>query len=250
MEALIPWQSLFFPTQLMVYCISSFFSSSQSRYFLFARRLARFPDAWLLPLFPLFFRGAMQILRKFQGSIGSSKAQNMYATRRFYLYIVLIQIRGWVLYLVFDKIENLIVSSAGTSCWYEWLLPRHYSSCQGRVTDFSDHVVLYFAQLLPIALAEVLHSFVVPFWDTTKNASGSRNGICNAFIPVFLLVWLSNLYFVTFLGAYKTAVYFHTGPEIFTGYLISLVIQVPLFLLQCTSVFPRTREYFYGHAMS
>lgn len=149
------------------------------------------------------------------------------------------------------------MSSAGTSCWYEGLLHQNYSSCQGRDTDFSDHIVLYFAQILPIALAEVLHSFAAPFWGTTANTSMSSGpsrrmdgSVFNGFIPIILLVWMANLYFVTFLGAYKTAVYFHTGPEVLLGFLVSLTIQVPLFLLQCTSVFPYIREYFYGHALS
>jgi hypothetical protein len=205
-------------------------------------------------------RGALQFYRSLRGcNFGNSKAENTYAKRRLYLYLVLIQIRGWGLYLVFDKIEDLFVSSADYSeCWYENLLHHNYSRCQGRVTDFSDHVVLYFAQILPIALVEVLHSFVVPFWDnntkststtTTSPSAGRTSGGYNHWVPVLLLVWLVNLYFVTFLGAYKTSVCFHTGPEILIGYLVSLCIQIPLCLLQCSSFFPWAREYFYGHAI-
>jgi hypothetical protein len=57
------------------------------------------------------------------------------------------------------------------------------------------------------------------------------------------------LYTVTFMGAYKTATYFHTPPEIINGYLISLLIQVPLFIMQCTSQMESAREYFFGFSM-
>jgi hypothetical protein len=216
---------------------------------LFARRLSRFPDAWLLPLFPLFFRGIVHFVRKLQGNRGSSKSDIMYAKRRFLLYIVLIQIRGWVLYLLFSKIEALFVTSVvDEECWYEdLLLHQKYESCQGRVTDFSDHLVLYFAQILPIALTEVLHSFVLPYWETKGVHYGKKH--FNS-IPLILLLWLANLYVITLFGAYKTSVYFHTAPEVFTGYLISLCIQVPLFLLQCTVAFPRARDWLYGHSIS
>lgn len=214
----------------------------QPAFLLFSRRLARFPDAWLLPLFPLLLRVALQIIR------GSDLNGNDINTkRRLYLYIVLIQIRGWILYLLFDTIEEMIVSSPDSTCWYGDLLQHHYSECQGRVTDFSDHVVLYFAQILPIALTEVLYSFSAPYW---KSKSDKHGDPAQTLIPAILLLWLANLYTITCFGAYKTAMYFHTGPEVFVGYLVSLCIQIPLCLTQCTSLFPRARAYFFGYAQS
>lgn len=207
-------------------------------YLLFAKSLTRFPEAWLLPLFPFLLRGACQLLRKIPGTTGSQERQNTYAKRRFYLYIFVILTRGFILYLLFEAIEELFVSSPDSSCWYDGLLHSHYGSCQGRVSDFSDHVVFYFAQILPIALTEFLQSCVEPFW-----------GASNHFIPVLLLLWLGNLYSISFLGAYTTALHFHTGPEVFIGYIISLMIQVPLFLLQCTPLFSRAQEYFFGHML-
>lgn len=65
-------------------------------------------------------------------------------------------------------------------------------------------------------------------------------------VPVILALGLANLYVVTFLGAYKTAAYFHTGPEVFMGFIVSLVIQIPLFVLQCTSHCLKLRDYFFG----
>lgn len=177
----------------------------------------------------------------------------VHTKRRLYFYIVLIQLRGWILYLFFDTIEEMLVSSAETQCWYSHLLQSNYHDCQGRVTDFSDHIVLYFAQILPIALTEVIHSFVVPYWQTAiKNSMSSRMGILSwflssaRFIPTLLLLWLGNLYVITFLGAYKTVMFFHTGPEILIGYLVSLLLQIPLCIVQCTQVFPALTTYLFG----
>ena len=187
--------------------------------------------------------------------MGSNDGSEVHTKRRLYLYIILIQLRGWILYLLFDTIEEMIVSSShsDTQCWYSHLLQAHYSECQGRVTDFSDHVVLYFAQILPIALTEVIHSFAVPYWQTAiKNSMSSRAGVFSWFlnsarlIPTVLLLWMGNLYIITFLGAYKTARFFHTGPEIFIGYLISLLLQIPLFVVQCTQAFPALTNYLFG----
>mmetsp|Transcript_40650 Transcript_40650/g.98223 ORF Transcript_40650/g.98223 Transcript_40650/m.98223 type:complete len:349 (+) Transcript_40650:184-1230(+) len=216
-------------------------------YLLFSRRLARFPDAWLLPLFPV-------LLRIITALFTGSATTEVHTKRRLYLYIILIQLRGWILYLLFDTIEELLVSSPErTQCWYSHLLQAHYSECQGRVTDFSDHVVLYFAQILPIALTEVIHSFAVPYWQTTiQNSMSSRAGVFSwflssaRFIPTLLILWMGNLYVITFLGAYKTAMFFHTGPEILIGYLVSLLLQIPLCVVQCTQAFPALTTYLFG----
>ena len=219
-------------------------SPEQPGYLPFARRLAKFPDAWLIPLFPLFVRGAVNVLRILQGrASNASSTQTVRAMRRLYLYVGIIQVRGWVLYLMFNELEEWIVAAAGTQCWYKRMLPPNEATCQGAVTDFSDHVVLYFAQLLPIALTEVLHSFVMPFW--TASDAPWKTG--NTVIPTALMMGIVYLYIITFLGAYKTAAYFHTSPEVFSGYVISLFIQVPLFFLQCTFIWPQAREYFFGH---
>jgi len=219
-------------------------------YLLFSQRLARFPDAWLLPLFPVLLR----ILTSLFTGGSSDEGNETHTKRRLYFYITLIQLRGWVLYLLFDTIEDMIVSSADSQCWYSYLLQAHYSECQGRVMDFSDHVVLYFAQILPLALTEVVHSFAVPYCQTmTSNTANSRGGTMVRFtsssklISIILLMWLGNLYTITFLGAYKTAMFFHTGPEILIGYLVSLLLQIPLCLLQCTQIFPALTTYLFGN---
>jgi hypothetical protein len=229
--------------------------------FFISKRLARFPEAWLLPLFPLFVRLVVQTIQK-QNSASisvsipshnnSNDIQYRLARRRLYLYVGLIQFRGWILYLLFDKVEEWVVATAGRGCWYETLLHENYSSCQGRGSDFSDHVVLYFAQILPVALVEVLHSFAEPYWNeritSTCSTSSSLLRIPPQIVPTFLIAGVVYLYAVTFMGAYKTAVYFHTWPEILNGYLISLLVQVPMCLVQCTTLLDPIREYFFGYA--
>ncbi|KAG7345282.1 hypothetical protein IV203_032813 [Nitzschia inconspicua] len=224
--------------------------------FFVSRRLARFPEAWLLPLFPLFVRLLVQTIRKQASGISSNhnattqsnnNIQYRLARRRFYFYVGIIQFRGWILYLLFDKLEEWIVASTGKDCWYEHLLHDNYHSCQGQGTDFSDHVVLYFAQILPIAFIEILHSFVEPFW-IEKGTATPATFMTMRLVPIILITGMMYLYVVTFMGAYKTAVYFHTWPEIRNGYFVSLLVQVPLFLIQCTPFFYSTREYFFGYA--
>lgn len=187
------------------------------------------------------------------------KLDSTYSKRRLYLYLGLIQIRGWILYLVFDEVEDYLVQSADKECWYEEYLHPHYHHCQGRMTDFSDHVVLYFAQILPIALMEILHSFSIPYWlqqggrglrksNLGADTKGRHHHYHHLVVPMVLVLWLTNLYIVTFIGAYKTAAYFHTGPEVVLGFLVSLLIQLPVCLLQCHAAFTSHREYFFGPA--
>ena len=212
----------------------------------------------MLPLFPFLIRGSLHILRGLTNTSGinsismDQNVKDSTVLRRLYLYLAIIQIRGWVLYLVLNVIEDMIVPSPGNNCWYQkLLLPDEKGACQGRATDFSDHIVLYFGQILPLALCEVLQSFVVPFWETVSWEIGGSNGSersKNRIVPTLLLTGLAHLYHITLLGAYKTSAYFHTGPEIFTGYIVSLSVQMPLLLLQCTGLWPHWREYFFGHS--
>lgn len=195
---------------------------------LFARRLTKIPEAWLVPLSPLLVRWLVQFAQQ-QGS------NTTYTKRRFYLYIGLIQIRGWILYLFFDKIEDLVVQPAGNECWYDGYLRSHQVPCEGQIFDYSDHTVLFFAQILPIALTEVLFSFVVPL---SKNK--------NFLAPTILSTVLLFLYLITFLEIYKTVAYFHTLFEVGVGYFITLLIQVPLFLITTTSLKEPIRDYFFG----
>jgi len=203
---------------------------STPSFLLLARRLTRLPEAWLLPLFPVLIRGVVQFARSHQ-QIGSITVNGK---RRFYLYIGLIQIRVWVLYLLFDKVEDLVVQSAGDTCWYDRFRHNYQAPCQGTATDYSDHIVLFFAQILPIAFTEVLFSFVAPYW---KNHS--------FLVPAILSTGLLYLYVITLFAVYKTVAHFHTLFEVVVGYCISLLIQIPLFLVLSTSLMVPVRDYFF-----
>ena len=250
--------------------------SSIPWYLLFARRLTRLPEAWLLPLFPLLVRGIVQFVTRQQRGAAASdddgtafkrqKEINTLTIRRLCLYIALIQIRWWILYLLFDQIEDQFVEPAGDGCWYDSLLRSHHDACHGKVTDYSDHIVLFCAQILPIALTEVLFSFVAPFWrndnvprrtqSPSTTVSPSATSSFNTkpksvveVVPIILVTGLLYLYFISFIGAFKTAAYFHTRFEIIIGYLISLVVQIPLFLILSTSLMEPVRDYFFGRGV-
>eukprot|EP00522_Entomoneis_paludosa_P006490 CAMPEP_0172456364 /NCGR_PEP_ID=MMETSP1065-20121228/15416_1 /TAXON_ID=265537 /ORGANISM="Amphiprora paludosa, Strain CCMP125" /LENGTH=363 /DNA_ID=CAMNT_0013209313 /DNA_START=389 /DNA_END=1477 /DNA_ORIENTATION=+ len=150
----------------------------------FMGRLSKFPDAWLIPLFPLLLRIAFRtyqtILEK--GHVVLDTTFGVYSFRRLVFYFLLMQFRGWVLYVALNSLEDNYyygnngtinshdpaANSSSATCWYrDWLSvssTQQQSSCRGRVFDFSDHVVLYYAQILPIALLEYLHSMNRPYW--------------------------------------------------------------------------------------
>lgn len=232
-------------------------------YLYFVRRLVHFPEVILLPLFPLLLRGIMNFVTQQQGGSDSTQFKrqqeiNIFTGRRFILYICLIQIRWWVLYILFNAIEDQIFVPEENVCWYDNLLRKHHIPCQGKAFDFSDHIVLYFAQILPIMLTEVLFSFVT-YWryekvQRTVQSTSISSKVCSStiklktvrLVPIILTVGMLYLYVISFFGTYTTVAYFHTSSEVIIGYLISLLVQIPLFLIQCTSLMEYVRDYFFG----
>jgi len=130
-------------------------------------------------------------------------------------------IRGWILYVLFNEVEDRLVRPEPGTCWYLDYLHDHQPDCYGRVFDFSDHAVLYFAQILPIALVEVLYAFEKPYWEEH--------------VWVARLLWMGMLYLyvIVFAGFFRTAQFFHTGKEVVVGLGVSLCLQIPIMLLQC-----------------
>jgi hypothetical protein len=239
-------------------------------YLYLIKRLARFPEVILIPLFPLLVRGIYYLVTLCQqrgvvvassDSVEFKRQQeiNTLTRRRLCLYIGLTQIRWWILYLLFDAIEGQIVDVVAggddddDGCWYDSLLRGgDHNSCKGKAFDYSDHIVLYWAQILPIVLTEALYSFVAPFWridnraptrTTTKLLKTVR------LVPTILILGVIYIYIISFVGTYSTAAYYHTFPEVIVGYLISLLIQIPLFLIQCTSLMKNVRNYFFGRGI-
>jgi hypothetical protein len=169
--------------------------------------------------------------------------------RRLCFYVFLMNFRGWALYVGLNKLEDHVVTRVPTTCWYRDWLREGQSDCYGRRFDFSDHVVLYFGQILPIALVEVLHALEQPYWTQPRVAfrnHGSGQSAGFHWLPFSLVSALVYLHFVTYLGAYKTSSFFHTGSEVFAGFLVSLLIQVLFWLLQCHERFARARVFFFG----
>lgn len=189
-------------------------------------------------------------------------------------------IRGVLLYQGMNQIEHYFHSSdTTTSCWYQDWLRDDQPMCYGRSFDFSDHVVLYMAQILPICLAETLEGMQQPLTvpprrimstqtmslltsmngginpsadgvdDGSLSSSSSSSSFPTCPRPLNVVIALGTLYLylITLWGSYRTTAYFHTGPEVFIGFAVSLLLQWPLFILQCRpGPFRNVQEWFFG----
>ena len=209
-----------------------------------ADRLAKFPEAWFIPLLPVLFRIFYRLFQKLLCVVSSPLTSRFeavlyfsYSVRRICLYIMLLNFRGWVLYVLFNAIEDSYRSRVDNNCWYntDWLTTEE-SACLNKAFDFSDHVVLYYAQILPISLVETIYAFQYPYWSVMDERA---NRLCVLFrgvrqfaVPVLLAGSHIYLQFITAAGAYKTAAYFHTPGEVISGFVVSLLVALPLMCLQ------------------
>lgn len=229
----------------------------------FLGRLTRFPDALIIPLFPLLIRIAVRTYQtSMENAYLNTTTFGVYSFRRFTLYFLLMIFRACVLYVGLNKVLGNFDSTSQTrndvngyddessngtaTCWYGEWLQETQQSCHGRRFDFSDHIVLFLGQLLPIALVECLHSLDRPYWSF--HLYHQRYSL-----PLLLTAGMVYLYFVTLVGVYKTASYFHTPIECLVGVAISLSSQIPLYLLQCSTRLEsvaKLREYFFGRTLS
>jgi hypothetical protein len=204
----------------------------QARNLPFAGRLSQFPDAWLLPLCPLLLRVLYLV---YQSLIHCKFTLDVYLVRRLFLYLFLFNVRGWFLYLTLNAMEDRVVAPIPEQCWYR---PFFQPICLGRVFDFSDHIVLYMAQILPIALTEFIYAWEQPYWRRRRPLQPPDDDdsvvLLSWMVPWTLIAGLAYLYFITLLGAYKTASYFHTASEVYMGLVVSLWIHIPLWWLQTT----------------
>ncbi|GAX20517.1 hypothetical protein FisN_24Hh232 [Fistulifera solaris] len=225
-------------------------------------RLSRFPEAWLIPLFPLILRWCVN---RWNNTIQNNHTM----VRRLVLYITMMLIRGVILYRGMNQMENYF-HSTDASCWYQEYLREDQATCYGRSFDFSDHVVLYMAQILPICLAETLECLQQPptlpprriLSTQTMTLLTSMNGginpdeetppkkKCPSVRPLSVVIVFGTLYLylITLWGSYRTTAYFHTGPEVFMGFAVSLLLQWPLYRLQCSEQpFLRyVQDWFFG----
>lgn len=185
-------------------------------------------------------------------NIRRSKDILVASIKRMLFYICIFQLRGWGLYVCFNMVEGIIVKSdywpktlgfVGQSmdqdqCWYSSLLQIRWRNdpCHGLTFDFSDHVVLFFAHHFPTSIFEALFCVLFPFWPMRNREYTSLHFILNTLMPFTLLGGFVYLNIITFLAIHSTAAYFHSSGEVLVGYIISLIIQLPVgFLLWADS---------------
>jgi len=98
--------------------------------------------------------------------------------------------------------------------------------------------------ILPIPLAETLYA--QSSWGFNNKKGGSKNtdklihdrgfhGWSEIIVQSLMVMYLLHLYLVTFLNLYATSAFFHTGGENIAGFILSLIVQVPMYYLQCTT---------------
>lgn len=219
----------------------------------FARRLTKWPDAWLLPLVPILLRLIAFQTKRMKGLISERNFEDLQnytlsSIRRVLFYILIMNFRGWTLFILFNRAQDAIVTHASLdTCWYRRYLPPNKQSddmCYGRRFDFSDHVVLFFGHMLPVILFEALTCVVIPFWPRfdksliNMECNQAKRGnflwirrLPSIFITSAFSISFFYLNLLIFLAATRTAAYFHTASEIAVGYLISLLVQIPLGIL-------------------
>jgi hypothetical protein len=181
------------------------------------------------------------------------------------MYLSIMLLRGFVLYQGMNQVEDtLLRGKPEDGCWYQDLLRPGQASCYGRSFDFSDHVVLYFAQILPIGLYETLdflynNSKAANTTTTTvyRSLSSSTSDEDNEddlssriytptysyyhkhrqqprqpwqqWLTVIIVLSAFYVYAITLWSAHRTAAYFHTAGEILAGFAVSMIVQLPLY---------------------
>jgi len=135
-----------------------------------------------------------------------------------------------------------------STCWYQDLLrpSKRQIDCYGRKFDFSDHMVLFFGHTLPVMLFELLFCILVPFWRSqsfSHSSSFRRRFLPRNVVTTALIALVVYFNFITLLAVHKTAAYFHTGCEVVVGYLISLVVQLPLGYVICSDRCEKARQF-------
>ncbi|KAL3822574.1 hypothetical protein ACHAXA_007685 [Cyclostephanos tholiformis] len=247
----------------------------------FAGRLTHLLEAWVLPLLPIFIHLTYQLV--FPGrtevdhssasaaATSQSSANRLVRTtlRRLLFYVLLLNIRGFGLYIGANTLEEYALqtwltmtnsmsdaayhlhnSGDRNSCWYEVFLKAHqkstmrndkHSQCYGRQFDFSDHVVLFLANYLVIFVAEILVIYSIPFWHsktTNEIRINQRKSIhfCSngSMWKILLAALFVYLHILVCHALYQTAAYFHTPAEILVGYAVSMIIQLPVIYLMCS----------------
>ena len=202
-----------------------------------AGSLTRMTEAWLIPLSGILLRLGYQIVSR---STSTRQKDTISTTiRRLLFYILVLNIRGWVLYIGANALEDFVIlpwignevvspprrgssfvgdmehdlpltNNDSSECWYRDLLKEHHkvimdrdenSDCYGRPFDFSDHVVLFCAHYLPVLVCEMLICYAFPFWGKSR---------AEVFWKVLHAIQFIYMHFLLLNALYRTAVFFHT----------------------------------------
>jgi len=232
-----------------------FLCSQQIKPLPLVKSITRLPDLMILTFLPVL----LQLIIHLYGWTVQKDDTHLDRARttasRLLLYIFIIIFRVYGLYICLSKVQTYIHGFWSTrltsemlesadqqtidTCWYgDFLMRRNVNdSCYGQQFDFSDHVVLFFAQSLTCMLIE-----------STSCSTPQRKGKVISFDIETVLSRFLSFFFVylnstTLLVAYSTAAYFHTPTEIVIGYMISLVVQIPIAVLVCSMRWPVLRFY-------
>lgn len=197
--------------------------------------------------------------------------------QRIFFYFIVLNIRGWVLYIGANAIEdyaivpwftgNKVVSplrtdsvsdvehnvqSSNHDCWYKDVLKAHhrnemeseyYSDCYGRPFDFSDHIVLFLAHYLPIFMIESIYCWMFPFWVPTQQQSSKLSWLTSLTCAALCVLMFLYIHVIVLHATYQTTAYFHTAAEIIVGYMVSWLLQFPIFYLLCYKKWSILRQF-------
>lgn len=214
-----------------------------------SKSLTKFPQSWTYTVIPLLFRigtGLLIVMSKAifnsgrNGKTTSLPHPSTISTsvRRLFFYFMVMQFRGWVLYVFMNEIlmKKLLLSfiplsAMGTitnkqqegqgECWYSNLVHQQKANyegdeCYGQEFDFSDHIVLFFAHYFPIMIFEAIFCVLYPFWTmhhhdktTVEHFRQSRSQqtvifLFNTIIHMALVVTFGYLSFITLASVYST----------------------------------------------
>jgi len=212
--------------------------------------------AWIFPLIPALVRIIFSVLNtSWKHSAHPTQRDTWLTLKRICFYLLIFLFRGFVLLLLFNVVEEKLIQfmdwdRTSDECWYQNLLRERKKKidCYGQSFDFSDHIVLFYGQILSIALFEIFFFFLVPLWS--KQISRLQRTNLNLFPETTLekftsVTFLSislYMYFITSYAAFRTAAYFHTWSEIIIGFIISFFIQYPLIQIMCDESWTNLRK--------
>ena len=169
--------------------------------------------AYVIPLVPWALSAALD-----------SSSSTAHA-RRLLLYGVVFFTRTFVLYKALGWVQAALQPAPRTDCWYAEF--ARGNKCLSDNFDFSDHIVLYVANYLVPASAELAYAYT-----TVVTAGGTMQWLRYASVACAALA----INFFTLRGVLFTTMFFHTPLESLVGLGVALVsVVLPVYLLAGTT---------------